>query len=57
MVVVNFTPRLLYPQNKNPLNRRLGGPQSLSDRSGKDTDALLLQGFERRNVQTVAYLL
>jgi hypothetical protein len=37
--VVNFTPRPLYPQEKNlryPLDRRLGGPQSRSGRFGEE---------------------
>ena len=47
-------PGFFTPEN-NPLNRRLSWPHSRLDRSGKDTNALLLQGFERRIVQTVAY--
>jgi hypothetical protein len=37
--VVGFTPRPLYPHEKNPrypLDRRLGGPQSRSGHSGED---------------------
>jgi hypothetical protein len=37
--VVSFTPRPLYPQGKSPwypLDRRLGGPQSLSGRGGEE---------------------
>jgi hypothetical protein len=37
--VVNFTPRPLYPRGKSPrypLERRLGGPQSRSGRSGEE---------------------
>jgi hypothetical protein len=36
--VVNFTPRPLYPRGKSPrypLDRRLGGPQSQSERFGE----------------------
>jgi hypothetical protein len=38
-LVVSFTPQLLYPQGKSPwypLDRRLGGPQSRSERGGEE---------------------
>jgi hypothetical protein len=37
--VINFSPRPLYPQGKShryPLDRRLGGPQSRSERFGEE---------------------
>jgi hypothetical protein len=40
--VVNFTPLPLYPQGKSPwypLDRRLGGPQSRSERGGEEKNS------------------
>jgi len=40
--VVSFTPQLLYPQGKSPcypLDRRLGGPQSLSAGGGEEKNS------------------
>jgi hypothetical protein len=47
---VSFTPQPLYPRGKSPrypLDRRLGGPQSRSGHSGKETN-LTLPGIEPR---------
>jgi hypothetical protein len=49
MEVVSFTPRPLYPQGKSPrypLDRRLGGPQSPSGRSGEEKNFQTSPGFE-----------
>jgi hypothetical protein len=49
--------RLLCTQGKSPwypLNRRLGGPQSQSERSGKDRNSQLLRGLETPIIQPVA---
>jgi hypothetical protein len=49
---VSFTPRPLYPRGKTPrypLDRKLGGPQSLSGRFGEekilDTTGLELRSY------------
>jgi hypothetical protein len=50
--VVSFTPRPLYPQGKSPLyplDRRLGGPQSLSGRSGEEKNTQPPPGIEPRS--------
>jgi hypothetical protein len=47
-------PRLLYPQGKNPLYRRLGGPQSLSGRGGEEKISQPLSGLEPPIIQPVA---
>jgi hypothetical protein len=47
--VVSFTPRLLYPQGKNPwcpLDSRLGGPQSRFGRGGEKKNSHPLPGLE-----------
>jgi hypothetical protein len=46
--VVSFTPRLLYTRGKNPypFNRRLGGPQSRSERSAEGQNLLFLTAIE-----------
>jgi hypothetical protein len=47
--VVSFTPRPIYPQGKSPrcpLNRRLGGPQSRSGRSGEEKNYQPPPGIE-----------
>jgi hypothetical protein len=47
--VVSFTPRPLYPQGKSPwypLDRRLGGPQSLSGLGGEEKNSQPLPGLE-----------
>jgi len=52
--VVSFTPWSLYPRSLNlpyrySLNRRLGGPQTQSERGGeKEIPSLLLLGIEPR---------
>jgi hypothetical protein len=55
--VVNFTPRPLYLQGKNPwypLDRRLGGPQSRSGCSAEEKSSQTLLGLESPNIQPVA---
>jgi hypothetical protein len=55
--VVSFTPRPLYPQGKNPwypLDRRVGGPQSRSERGGEDKNSKPLQGLEPPIFQPIA---
>ena len=51
-----LTPLLLFPyprrKHRYPLNRRLSGPQSRSERSGKDR-ILSLSGFESRAVHCI----
>jgi hypothetical protein len=50
--VVNFTPRLLYPQGKSPrypLDRRLGGPQSRSRRGVEEENSQHLPEIEPRS--------
>jgi len=47
--VVSFTPLLLYSQGKNPwypLDRKLGGPQCHSRRSGEEKNSQPLLGTE-----------
>jgi hypothetical protein len=47
--VVSFTPRPLYPQGKSPwypLDRRLGGLQSRSGRSGEEKNSQPMPGIE-----------
>jgi hypothetical protein len=54
--VISFTPRLLYPWGKRPrypLDRRLGGPQSLSVRCGEEQN-LAPAGTRARAVHPVA---
>jgi hypothetical protein len=54
--VVSFTPRLLYPQGKNPWNpleRRLRGPQSRSGRGG-EKNSQSLPGLKPPIIQSVA---
>jgi hypothetical protein len=55
--VVIFTTRPLYPQGKSPwypLDRRLGGPQSLSGRGGENKNSKPLPGIETPIFQPVA---
>jgi hypothetical protein len=55
--VVNFTPRLLYPQGKRPwypLDRSPGGPQNHSQRGGEAKNFHCLPGFEPPIIQLVA---
>jgi hypothetical protein len=55
--VVNFTPRPLYPWGRSPwypLDRRLGGPQSLSERGGEEKNSQSLPGLEHPIIQPVA---
>jgi hypothetical protein len=50
--VVSFTPRLLYPQGKNPwypLDRRLGGPQIPSGRGSEEKNSQPPPGIETEN--------
>jgi hypothetical protein len=57
--VVSFTPRPLYPQGKSPrypLDRRLGGPQSRSGRSGEEKNSKPLPGLEPPVIQPVVQL-
>jgi hypothetical protein len=57
MHVFSFTPRPLYLQGKNPwypLDRRLGGPQSWSERGGEEKNSLPLLGLEPPIIQLVA---
>jgi len=53
--MVNFMPQLLYPQEMTRylLNKRLGGPESGSERFGDEKNLLLLPGFEPRTVQPI----
>jgi hypothetical protein len=47
MFVVSFMPQPLYPQRNGPwypLDRRLGGPQSRSGRSGEEKNSQPLRG-------------
>jgi hypothetical protein len=47
--VVSFTPRPLYLQGKSPwysLDRRLGGPQSRSERGGDEKNSQPLPGLD-----------
>jgi hypothetical protein len=55
--VVSFTPRPLYLQGKGPwcpLDRRLGGPQSRSERGGEEKNSQPLPGLEHFLIQPVA---
>jgi hypothetical protein len=55
--VVSFTPRPLYPQEKNPwypLDRRLGGFQSRSGRGAEEKNSQPLPGLEPPIIQPVA---
>jgi hypothetical protein len=56
--VVSFTPRLLYPQGKSPwqqpLDRRLGGPQSRSGRGGEEKNSQPLPGLKPLIIQPAA---
>jgi len=55
--VVSFTPRPLYPQGKSlryPLDRKLGGPQSLSGRGGEENNFKPTPGIESAIAQPVA---
>jgi hypothetical protein len=54
--VVSFTARPLYSQRKSPcyqLDRRLGGPQSRSVRSGEEKNSQPLPGLEPPIIQLV----
>jgi hypothetical protein len=44
--MVSFMPRPLYPQGKNLLDRRLGGPQSRSERGSEKKNSQLQPGIE-----------
>jgi hypothetical protein len=49
--VVSFTTQLLYPRGKslrNPLDRRMGGPQGLSGRYTEEKNLLLMPGIQPR---------
>ena len=46
--MINFTPRPLYPQARNPLNSRLDGLQSRPGLFGEETNVLFLPGTEPR---------
>jgi hypothetical protein len=55
--VVSLTPRPLYPQRESPwypLDRRLGGPQSLSGRGGGEKNSQPLPGLDPPIIQPVA---
>jgi hypothetical protein len=55
--VVSFIPPPLYPQGKSswyPLDTRLGGPQSRSERGGEEKNSQLLPGLEPPIFQLVA---
>jgi hypothetical protein len=55
--VVSFTTWPLYPRRKSsryPLNRRVGGPQSRSGRSGEEKKYLSLPGIESRSSSPAA---
>jgi hypothetical protein len=55
--VVSFTHRSLYPQGKSrryPLDKRLGGLQSRSGRSGENKAPKPLPGLEPPNIQPMA---
>jgi hypothetical protein len=54
--VVSFKPLLLYPQGKSPyypLDRRLGAPQSRSERGGEEKNSQSLPGPELQIIQPV----
>jgi hypothetical protein len=55
--VVSFTPRSLYPQGKSswyPLDKRLGGPESRSERGGEEKNSQSLPRLEPPIIQPVA---
>jgi len=54
--MINFTPRLLYPQEMSqyPLKKRLGGPERESEPFGDEENLLLLPGLEARVIQPIA---
>jgi hypothetical protein len=55
--MISFTPRPLYSQGKcrqYPLDRRLGGLQSLSGRGGEQKNSQPLPGLEPLIIQPVA---
>jgi hypothetical protein len=55
--VVNITPQPLYPQGKipwYPLDRRLGGTQSLSESGGEEKNSQSLPGLELPIIQPIA---
>jgi hypothetical protein len=54
--MVNFTPRLLYPQemSRYPLKKKLDGPERGSEPFRDERNLLLLPVFEPRTVQPVA---
>jgi hypothetical protein len=55
--VVRFTPRLLYPQGKNPwypLDRGLGEHQSGAGHDGEEKNSQPLPGLEPPIIQLVA---
>jgi hypothetical protein len=55
--VFSFTLRLLYPQKNStwhPLNRKLGGLQSRSERGGEEKNSWPLAGLEPPIIQLVA---
>jgi hypothetical protein len=57
--VVSFTSRPLYPQGKcpwYPLDRRLGGLQSLSGRGGEEKNSQPLLGLEPPIIQPIGTL-
>jgi hypothetical protein len=55
--MASFTPRALYPQEKNtwyPVDRRLGGLQSRSGRGGEEKNSHPLSGLEPPIIQPAA---
>jgi hypothetical protein len=55
--VFSFTPRPLYTQRKcswYPLDRRLGGPQSRSERSGEEKNSQPMSGLRSPIIQPIA---
>jgi hypothetical protein len=55
--VISFTPLPLYPQGKSPwypLDRRIGGPQSLPGGGGEEKNSQALLGIEPLIIQLVA---
>jgi hypothetical protein len=58
--MVSFTPWPLYPQGKIPwylLDRRLGGPQSQSERGGEEKNSQSLPGLEPPIIQAISQAL